>query len=112
VTVWGSDYPHRDSRLWEETVLEGVAAGIRGDLFRECLAVARRDEDHLVSLAKVSIGKELIGLQQVMKAGVTSIEQANQAAASALRVLDEVVPRLVWEHIRSQVPRARGEWDV
>ena len=112
VTVWGSDYPHRGSPLWEETVLEGVAAGIRGDLFRECMAVARRDEDHVASLAEASIGKELIKLQQVLKAGVTSIEQANQAAASALRVLDEVVPDLVWEHIRSQVPRARGQWDV
>ena len=112
VTVWGSDYPHRGSPLWEETVLESVAAGIRGDLVRECIAVARRDEGRLVSLAQTSIGKELIGLQQVLKAGVTSIEQANQAAASALRVLDEVVPDLVWEHVRSQVPRARGEWDV
>jgi hypothetical protein len=112
VTVWGSDYPHRGSPLWEETVLEGVAAGIRGDLFRECLEVARRDEDQIASLAEVSIGKELIKLQQVLKAGVTSVEQANQVGASALRVLDEVVPDLVWEHIRSQVPRARGEWDV
>jgi hypothetical protein len=83
-------------------------AGIRGDLVRECIAVARRDEDHVASLAEASIGKEVTKLQQVLKAGVTSIEQANQAAASALRVLDEVVPDLVWEHIRSQVPRARG----
>jgi hypothetical protein len=112
VTVWGSDYPHRGSPLWEETVLEGVAAGIRGDLVRECIAVARRDEDHVASLAEASIGKEVTKLQQVLKAGVTSIEQANQAAASALRVLDEVVPDLVWEHVRSQVPRARGQWDV
>lgn len=112
VTVWGSDYPHRGSPLWEETVLDGVASGIRGDLVRECLAVARRDEDHIASLAETTIGKELTKLQQVVKAGVTSIEQANQAAASALRALDEVVPDLVWEHIRSQAPRARGQWDV
>ena len=112
VTVWGSDYPHRGSPLWEETVLDGVASGIRGDLVRECLAVARRDEDHIASLAETTIGKEVTKLQQVVKAGVTSIEQANQAAASALRALDEVVPDLVWEHIRSQVPRARGQWDV
>jgi hypothetical protein len=112
VTVWGSDYPHPGSPLWEETVLEGVAAGIRGDLVMEWIAVARRNEDDIVNLAKASIGKELIRLQQVLKAGITSIEQANRAAASALRVLDDVVPDLVWERIRSQVPRARGEWDV
>jgi hypothetical protein len=112
VTVWGSDYPRRGSAIWKETVLESIAAGIRGHLVREFIVMARRDEDHLVALAKVSIGKELIALQQVLKTGVASIEQANQAAASALRVLDEAVPDLVWEHIHSKLPRARGEWDV
>ena len=86
--------------------------GSRVTFVRECITVTRRDEGELVSLAQVSVGKELIALQQALKAGVTSIEQANQAAASALRVLDEVISDLVWEHVRSQLPQARGEWDV
>jgi hypothetical protein len=112
VMVWGADYPHRGSPLWEETVFDGVAAGIRGDLVQHWLAVARRDEDDIARLAEASIGKELTKLQQVVKTGVTSIEQANQAASSALRALDEVIPDLVWDHVRSQVPQARGEQDV
>jgi hypothetical protein len=109
VTVWGSDYPYRGSPLWEETVLDGVAAGIRGDFVNKWIAAARREEDHIARLAEASIGKELMKLQQVVKAGVTSIEQANQATASALRALDEVIPDLVWEHICSQMPPAQGE---
>lgn len=110
VTAWGSDYPDRGTPLWQETVLEGVAAGIRAELVKECLELVRRDLDVIMARTEATIGKELAALQQVLKAGVTSLEQANLAAASALGVVDEVVPDLVWEHVRSQLPHARGEW--
>jgi hypothetical protein len=110
VGVWGSDYPERGSTLWEETVLGGVAAGIRGGLVKESVELLRRDRDLILERTEASIGKELAALQQVLKAGVTSLEQANQAVASSLRVLDEVVPEFAWEHVRSQLPSARGEW--
>ena len=56
------------------------------------------------------IGKELVALQEVLKSGITSVEQANLAAAKSLSVVDQVVPELAWEHLRSQLPRARGDW--
>jgi hypothetical protein len=49
-------------------------------------------------------------LQKVLSGGVTSIEKANQAVAGALRVLDEVVPQIAWEHVQARLPHARGEW--
>lgn len=110
VSVWGSDYPDRASALWEETVLEGVAAGIRGQLIKEFVELLRGDRDVILSRTEEVIGKELSGLQQVLEGGVRSIEQANLAVASALRVLDQVVPELAWEHVQSRSPRARGEW--
>ncbi len=110
VDVWGSDYPDRGTPLWEETVLEGVGAGIRAELVRESIEILRRDRDRILELTRASVGKELAALQQVLQAGVVSLEQANQAAASALRVLDEVVPDVAWKQIRAQLPAARGEW--
>jgi hypothetical protein len=110
VKAWGGDYPDRGSPLWEESVLEGVAAGIRGVLVKEFVEVLQRDRDALLRRTEASIGKELAALQGAVAGGVHSIEQANAAVASSLRALDEVVPEIAWEHVRSHVPRARGEF--
>jgi len=110
VSAWGSDYPERGSPLWEESVLEAVASGIRADLVKEFVEVLRRDKDVLLDKTESSVGKELDALRKALQGGITSIDQANQAVASALRVLDEVFPEIAWEDVRSQLPRAKGEW--
>jgi hypothetical protein len=109
VRGWGGDYPDRDSPLWEESVLEGVAAGIRGSLLRDFVEVLHRDRDELLLRAEAAVGKELGALQSVLAGGVHSIEQANQAVASSLRVLDEVVPEIAWEAVVRELPQARGD---
>ena len=110
VRGWGADYPDPGSPLWEECVLEGVAAGIRGQLLKEFVELLRRDREALLARVETSVGKEIAALQTVLEGGVRSIEQASQAVASSLRVLDEMVPEIAWEHARSQLPRARGEF--
>jgi hypothetical protein len=109
VQGWGGDYPDRGSPLWEESVLEGVAAGIRGSLIRVFVELLRSSRDELLSRTEAVVGKELGALQSVLAGGVHSIDQANQAVASSLRVLDEVVPELAWETLRAELPQARGE---
>jgi hypothetical protein len=108
VRGWGADYPDRSSPLWEECALEGVAAGIRAKLVRDFVELLRRDREALVARIESSVGKEIAGLQAAVQAGVQSIEQANQAVASSLRVLDEMVPEIAWQHVRSQLPEARA----
>jgi hypothetical protein len=110
VRGWGADYPDRGSPLWEECVLEGVGAGLRGQLLKDFVEVLRRDRDLLLDRVEASIGKELAALQGVLAGGVRSLEQASQAVESSLRVLDEMVPEIAWEEIRARSPRARGEF--
>jgi hypothetical protein len=110
VRTWGSDYPDRGSALWEETVLEGVAAGIRAHLLKEFVEFLRRSPDALMTRTEELMGKELATLRETLASGSLSAEQANLAVASSLRVLDQVVPDFAWEQVRSQLPRARGEW--
>jgi prefoldin subunit 5 len=107
---WKSDYPDRGSPLWEETVLEGVAAGIRGQLVKESAEILRRDRELIFDRAQESIGKELEAIHAVLQEGVHSLEQANQAVASSLRVLDQVFPEIAWQHVQSQLAHARGEY--
>jgi hypothetical protein len=110
VRAWGADYPDRGSPLWEESVLEGVAAGIRGQLLKDFVEVVERDRDLVLSRTEAAIGKELAALQTAVAGGVHSIEQANAVVASSLHALDEVVPELVWQHVRSLLPQARKEF--
>lgn len=109
VKGWGGDYPERGSPLWEACVLEGVAAGIRGRLVRDFVALLRRDSDWLLDQVESAVGKETRTLQEAMAGGVRSVEQASRAVQSALEVVDEVLPAIAWERIRDQLPEARGE---
>lgn len=107
VRGWGSDYPDRGSPLWESCVLEGVAAGIRGQLIRQFFECLQEDREQVLKEAEAAIGKELTTLQGVLAGGVHSLEQANEAVIGALRVVDQVVPTIAWEHLRARLPAAR-----
>jgi hypothetical protein len=109
VRGWGADYPDRGTPLWEECALEGVAAGIRAQLVRDFVELLRREQDALLARVEASVGKELAGLQATLHGGVQSIEQASEAVASSLRVLDQMVPEIAWQQVRAQLPQARGE---
>jgi len=104
VPGWKSDYPERGTPLWEETVLEAVAAAIRGRIAEEFAEVLRRDRDALFARVDESIGKQLGAIQSVLAGGVESIAQANQAVASSLRAIDEIVTEIAWEHVQKAVP--------
>jgi hypothetical protein len=109
VKGWRSDYPEPGTPLWEETVLEAVAAGLRGQLVEKFIEVLRRDQDEILGRLDASIGKQLASLQAILAGGVHSVEDASQAVAGCLRVLDEVLPQIAWEHLQAQLPEARGE---
>jgi hypothetical protein len=69
--------------------------------------LVERDRDLVLTRTEAAIGKELAALQTAVAGGsVHSIEQANAVVASSLRALDEVVPELVWQYVRSLLPQA------
>lgn len=110
VTTWGSDYPDPGSPLWNECVLKGVAAGMRGQLAQAFLDVLRRDRELLIAAIEDLIGREVAELQRVVGDGISSIPDASRVMASALQVVDIVVPEVAWKHVCGEEPRARGEW--
>jgi hypothetical protein len=112
VRGWRSDYPDRGSPLWEETVLEGVAAALRGQLVQESAELLRRDRDLILDRAQASIGKELEAIHSALGDGVHTLEQASRAVASSLHALDEIVPEIAWQHVQSQLAHARGEYEA
>ena len=109
VQGWGGDYPDRGTPLWEECVLEGVAAALRAQLLKEFVETLLQDRDALLAKVEAAIGKELEAVQTLLKTGVTSVDEASEAVAGPFRVLHDVAPKLAWEQIRSKLPSARGE---
>jgi hypothetical protein len=108
VGAWGADYPDRGSPLWQEAVLEAVAAGLQAQLLRAFVERLRSDREIVEAETDRLIGPQLAAVQKVLESGVASVEEATRAAAGALRVIDEVIPDLAWKHLRSVLPAARG----
>ena len=82
MTAWGADYPDPGSPLWNECVLEGVGAGLRGQLAQAFLEVLRRDREAVIGAVEELIGKEVAELQQVVGDGVSSIPDASDVRSS------------------------------
>jgi hypothetical protein len=108
VRGWKADYPDRGTPLWEDCVLQGVAAGMRGQLVLQATEILRRNRDAILDQAQAAIGKELDAIQAALQGGGASPEQANRAMSSSLGVLDQVVPEIAWKHVESQLPAARN----
>ncbi|HXV36470.1 MAG TPA: hypothetical protein VEC18_04960 [Myxococcota bacterium] len=106
VRGWKSDYPDRGSPLWEDCVLQCVAAGIRGQLVKQAVDQLRQDRELILQHAQASIGKELGAIQSALEGGVHSLEQANRAVAGSLGVLDQIVPEIAWKHVQAQLAGA------
>jgi len=104
VRGWGGDYPDRGTPLWDECVLEGVAAAIRAQLLKQFFDVLRQDRDALLSQLEVAIGKQIEAVQALLQTGVSSIDEASAAVAGPFRVIDDVAPKLAWEHLRAKLP--------
>jgi len=107
VRGWKSDYPDRGSPLWEDCVLQGVAAGLRGRIVLDATEILRRDRDAIFEQAQASIGKELDAIHAALEGGAASPEQEHRAMSSALSALDQVIPEIAWKHVLSQLPEAR-----
>lgn len=106
---WGGDYPDRGSLLWRESVLVGVGAAIWGKLLQHFVELLRQDADLLLARTEETLGEELAVLRAALDSSSTSAEEATQAVASSLRVLDEVVPEIGWQLVRSRLPQARSD---
>jgi hypothetical protein len=111
VSGWGADYPARGSALWEACVLKGVAAGIRGQLLRDFLAVLARPESAGALLRPVepAVEKQIAILQEAALGEPHSPAQVQGAVEQALVGLGEAFSASAWEYVSEQL---RGAVDV
>ena len=104
---WGADYPDPGSLLWRESVLVGVAAAIWGRLLQHFVELLRQDADLLLARIEELIGAKLPVLHAALDAETASTSKAQEALASSLRVLDEIIPEIGWQLVSARLPRVR-----
>ena len=107
VDVWKSDYPEDGSDLWKSVVLEAVATALRGRLMHLFTTRLRHDREFIENKTNELIGAKVAELNNALQGGVTSINEAHRVVSSSLKILDEVIPSLAWEHLQKVVPEAK-----
>jgi hypothetical protein len=107
VDVWKSDYPEDDSDLWKSVVLESVATALRAKLMHLFTTRLRHDREFIENKTTELIGSKVAELNHTLQGGVTSINDAHRVVSSSLKILDEVIPALAWEHLQKVVPEAK-----
>ena len=108
VEAWKSDYPEKDSALWNSVVFEAVTTALRAKLMHIFITQLRPDKVYIENKAKELIGEKLSELNRTLQGGLTSLKDAHRVVSSSLKVLDEVIPDLAWDHLQQVLPEAKS----
>ncbi len=109
MTAWKSDYPDRGGPLWQALALEAVATALRARWLKKFLELLRQERAEVEKKAAALIGEELAAINDCLRQGVSSLEDAHRLVASSMKILDEVVPDLAWQQVRAAFPETREE---
>lgn len=102
VKVWRAAYPAENTSLWQETVWQGVAAGLRIYLFEQAAAAMQHDPQNIASVQRL-LEQELQSTRDLLSQGLQSPAQLKSVLAETDRLCRQDVPDLVWELVRPQV---------
>ncbi len=67
----------------------------------------RQDRKFIENKTNELIGEKVAELNRTLQGGMTSLNDAHRVVASSLKILDEVIPALAWEHLQKVVPEAK-----
>ena len=112
VEIWKSDYPEAGSELWQSVVFEAVATALRAKLMHFFTRRLRHDREFIENKTTELIGAKVDELNKTLEGGVSSLINAHRIVASSLRILDEVIPGLAWEHLQGLIPEAKKNLEV
>ena len=106
VEVWKSDYPEANSDLWKSVVYEAVATAFRAQFMRLFTTRLRQDRQLIEKKVTELIGAKVTELNRTLQGGVTSLNDAHRVVSSSLKILDEVIPDIAWQHLLKVLPEA------
>jgi len=106
VTAWKSDYPDRGTPLWQALALEGVATALRARWLKSFVEGLRQERAEVERKAAELLGGEIAAINDCLRQGCGSLVDAHRLVASSLKILDEVIPDIAWQQVRTAFPEA------
>ena len=89
-----------------------VATALSAKLMHIFTTRLRHDREFIENKATELIGSKVVELNRTLHEGVTSLNNAHRVVSSSLKILDEVIPSLAWEHLQKVIPEAKLNLDV
>ena len=106
VAVWKSDYPDDNSDLWKSVVIEAIATALRARSMHLFTTRLRQDRKLIENKATELIGAKVTELNRTLQGGAISLNDAHRVVSSSLKILDEVIPDIAWQHLQKVIPEA------
>ncbi len=105
VPIWVYSYPGKDTYLWQLTVLQGVAAGLTGNLLMEYLSAWEENSPEILD----KIQKEFVDkIENIRRRGESAITLPEVLSVSKEleRISREQMPQQIWKYIGSKLKDA------
>jgi hypothetical protein len=102
VPIWVYSYPGKDTYLWQLTVLQGVAAGLAGNLLMKYLSVWEENSPEILE----KIQKEFVdSIEEIRRRGesATTLPQVLSVSKELQRISREEMPEQIWKYIRPKL---------
>lgn len=106
VPIWRASYPPRDSDLWFEQCLLGVAWGRQLQLFEAGAELLMGPEgEEIKGKLREAAREALIQTKDMLRQGNHSLWDVNSVLISTDRLASTVAPDLVWEWLQPRILR-------
>jgi hypothetical protein len=102
VPIWVYSYPGKDTYLWELTVLQGVAAGLAGNLLVKYLSVWEENSSEMLDKIQEEFADSIEELHRQGESAST-LTQVLSVSKELQRISREEMPEQIWKYIRSKV---------
>ncbi|MEM7624067.1 MAG: hypothetical protein AAF333_00410 [Planctomycetota bacterium] len=103
VQAWTVAYPREGGTVWRQVALRGVGAGLRAGLMVPCIDRLQRDRIWILAEFRELVELQTDIVQGELSRGVHSPVDGERVTASVRRLMEEVLPGLVWKLVRQAI---------
>jgi hypothetical protein len=109
VPIWVYSYPGTDTYLWKLTLLQGVAAGLAGNLLMKYLSVWEENSSEMLDKIQEEFADRIEELRRQGEFAST-LTQVLSVSKELQRISKEEMPERIWKYIRPKLedPSSRG----
>ncbi len=99
VRAWTTFYPKKGGWVWNETVLQGVGAGLRARYYEAALSLWEDRPAELDEVLRGMMKQHLAAASKALASGIHSLDEANSLVSGLRQCCRETLPKTVWKYL-------------